>query len=343
MVIVSGICLPQPPGGLLADQSEPPRLCETYAGAPERSERPYPGMVWIPGGTFTMGDDDERSEERAAHQVSVSGFWIDRHEVTNAQFAAFVEATGYRTVAERGLDPKERPDLPPELLAPGATVFHQPDGLLNLVDISQWWRYVPGADWRHPTGPDSSIKGKANHPVVNVAHEDALAYARWLGSELPSEAQWEFASRGGLDRQTYAWGEDYYNPVDGWRANSWQGAFPLKDSGADGYRSIAPVGCYAANGYGLFDMIGNVWEYTADWYLPGHPSASAANPKGPTHEAAVSYSGAVGPLVVIKGGSWLCAPNFCARYRPAARQPQELGLGASHLGFRTVINGSPPE
>ena len=343
LMLVSVILLPNAPTVALADEATPTRLCQGYAGLPQPDEQPHAGMVWIPGGAFTMGDDEERGEERAAHEVTVSGFWIDRHEVTNAQFAKFIEATGYQTVAERGLDPKDRPDLPPELLVPGSTVFHQPDSLLNLVDLSQWWRYVPGANWRHPTGPDSSIEGKANLPVVDVAYEDALAYARWLGRELPTEAQWEFAARGGLSAATYAWGEDYYNPVEGWRANSWQGTFPLKDGGDDGYRNTAPVGCYAANGNGLFDMIGNVWEYAADWYLPGHPSASATDPKGPPREVAAGYSGPAGPLVVIKGGSWLCSPNFCSRYRPAARQPQELSLGASHLGFRTVINSPPPE
>jgi formylglycine-generating enzyme len=342
-IVISLLLLPQATSSAQAAQVAPARLCEGYGGTPQGSEQPYPGMVWVPGGTFTMGDDDERSEERAAHKVTVSGFWIDRHEVTNAQFAIFVEATGYRTIAERGLDPKERPDLPPELLAAGASVFHQPDSLMNLVDIGQWWRFVPGANWRHPAGPDCSIEGKANLPVVDVAYEDALAYARWLGRELPTEAQWEFAARGGVDGATYGWGEDYYDPVDGWRANSWQGMFPLSDSGEDGYRGTAPVGCFPANGYGLFDMIGNVWEYAADWYLPGHPPAPASDPIGPPREVAVNYAETADPLVVIKGGSWLCAPNFCARYRPAARQPQELGLGASHLGFRTVINSPRTE
>ena len=239
-------------------------------------------MVWIAGGKFTMGSDDERPEERAAHQVSVGAFWIDRHEVTNAQFARFIEATGYKTIAERGLDPKDHPGVPPELLAPGAVVFTPPDSLLNLVDVSQWWRYVPGADWRHPAGPASSIEGRDNHPVVDVAYEDAQAYARWLGRELPTEAQWEFAARGGLDGATYSWGEEYYDPVAGWRANTWQGLFPLKDDTDDGYHGAAPVGCFAPNGYGLFDMAGNVWEYARDWYVPGHPAEPATDPRGRT-------------------------------------------------------------
>ena len=295
-------------------------------------------MVWIAGGTFTMGADEERPEERAAHEVSVGGFWIDRHEVTNAQFARFVAATGYVTVAERGLDPKDHPGMPPELLAPGAVVFTPPDGVLDLVNVNQWWRYVAGADWRHPAGPDSSIEGRGNHPVVDMAYEDAQAYADWLGRELPSEAQWEFAARGGLEGATYSWGEEYYDPVAGWRANTWQGLFPLKDDVDDGYHGTAPVGCFAPNGYGLFDMAGNVWEYASDWYVPEHPAEPAADPVGPDLALAARYAGPTGPSVVIKGGSYLCAPNFCARYRPAARQPQELGLGASHLGFRTVLN-----
>ena len=219
--------------GAKADAAPPAALCDPYPGLPE-GDGPHAGMVWIEGGTFTMGDDEERPEERAAHEVTVGGFWIDRHEVTNAEFARFIEATRYVTVAERGLDLKDHPGVPPELLAPGAVVFTPPDGLLNLVDVSQWWRFVPGADWRHPSGPGSSIEGRDNHPVVDVAYEDAQAYARWLGRELPTEAQWEFAARGGLNGATYSWGDEYYDPVDGWRANTWQGLFPLKDDVEDG-------------------------------------------------------------------------------------------------------------
>jgi formylglycine-generating enzyme len=318
------------------------RLCDAYAGLPEGSG-PTAGMVWVAGGRFTMGDDDERPEERSAHPVTVSGFWIDRHEVTNAQFARFVDATGYRTLAERGPDPEDHPGVPPELLTPGAAVFKPPTGLRDLADVGRWWRFVPGADWRHPGGPAGSIEGRDNRPVVNVAQEDALAYARWAGRDLPTEAQWEFAARGGLDGATYAWGDEYYDPVQGWKANTWQGPFPARDGGDDGHRGTAPVGCFAPNGYGLFDMAGNVWEYTRDWWVPGHPDHAAADPSGPPQALAVRFGDpAGGPSVVIKGGSWLCAPNFCARYRPAARQPQELGLGAVHLGFRTVLKVLPP-
>jgi sulfatase modifying factor 1 len=312
------------------------RLCDAYAGLPDGGG-PTAGMVRVEGRTFTMGEDDERPEERAAHPVTVSSFWIDRHEVTNAQFRRFVEATGHITVAERALDPKDHPGMPPELLAAGSVVFSPPRSIRDLVDVSQWWQFVPGADWRHPAGPGSSIEAKDSHPVVNIAWEDARAYAAWAGRDLPTEAEWELAARGGLDGATYTWGDEYYDPVEGWRANTWQGFFPLKDNSDDGYHGTAPVGCFAPNGYGLFDMAGNVWEYTADWWVPGHEPVPAIDPQGPPQALAVRYGGPAGPSVVIKGGSWLCAPNFCARYRPAARQPQELDLGASHLGFRTVL------
>jgi formylglycine-generating enzyme required for sulfatase activity len=317
------------------------RLCDGYAGLPDGSA-PTAGMSWIPGGSFFMGEDDERPEERPAHRVTVDGFWIDRHEVTNAQFARFVEATGYRTLAERGFSAQERPDLPPELRAPGASVFSIPEGPLVMANVGSWWHYVPGADWRHPIGPNSSIADKANHPVVNVAFEDASAYAAWLGRELPTEAQWERAARGGLEGATYSWGNEYYDPAEGWKANTWQGVFPMKDDADDGHHGTAPVGCFAANGYGLFDMVGNAWEYSKDWYLPGHLVEPTINPPGPPEALAVRFSGSAGPPVVIKGGSWLCAPNFCARYRPSSREPQELGLGASHLGFRTILRAPGP-
>lgn len=319
------------------------RLCRSYDGLPENEAGPRAGMVWTPGGVFTMGDDDERPEERRAHRVAVSGFWIDRHEVTNAQFARFVAATGHRTVAERGTDPALRPgpspDLPPELLRPGSMVFSPPERAADLAEPGRWWRYVPGASWREPEGPGSSIAGRENHPVVHVAREDALAYARWLGRDLPTEAQWEFAARGGLEGATYAWGDAYHDPVEGWRANTWQGPFPARDEGEDGFRGAAPVGCFAPNGHGLFDMTGNVWEHVRDWYAPGHPAEPAADPAGPGAPVGAEHAA----RSVIKGGSWLCAPGFCARYRPSARQPQEQGLGASHVGFRTVLEAPGPE
>lgn len=319
-----------------------PSLASAACQAPEIGTGPTAGMVWIPGGGFTMGEDDERPEERPAHRVTVKGFWIDRHEVTNAQFRTFVEATGYVTRAERGLDPAQHPGLPPELLQPGGMVFAEPKQVADRGDVTQWWRYVPGASWKAPLGPGSSIEGKDHHPVVQVAVEDARAYAAWLGRSLPTEAQWEYAARGGLEGATYSWGDTYYDPAEGWRANTWQGGFPVADGAEDGFHGTAPVGCFPPNGYGLFDMTGNVWEYTADWFVPGHPEAEQRDPSGPPEALAASFGGPSGPMVVIKGGSWLCAPDFCARYRPSARHPQELGLGTNHVGFRTVWNGPPP-
>jgi formylglycine-generating enzyme required for sulfatase activity len=294
-----------------------------------------PGMVWIEPGSFVMGSDEHHPEERSPHDVTLDGFWIDRHEVTNAQFARFVAATGYRTLAERGLDPKDNPGMPPELLVPGSMVFFVPEQLANMADVRQWWRYVAGADWRHPNGPGSSIEGKAGHPVVHVAYEDAAAYATWAGRRLPTEAEWEYAARGGLEGAAYSWGASY-DPAQGWKANSWQGTFPVADEALDGHHGTAPVGCFEPNGYGLFDMTGNVWEWTADWYAPGFAPAAQTDPRGPGMIQAAAAAPDRLPRRVIKGGSWLCAPNFCARYRPAARQPMDADLGASHIGFRTV-------
>jgi formylglycine-generating enzyme required for sulfatase activity len=220
-------------------------------------------------------------------------------------------------------------------------VFFVPEQLANMADITQWWRYVAGADWRHPEGPGSSIEGSENNPVEHVAYEDAAAYAEWAGHRLPTEAEWEYAARGGLEGAAYSWG-DGYDPVAGWKANSWQGSFPRQDEGLDGYHGTAPVGCFAPNDYGLFDMAGNVWEWTADWYAPGFAPGAATDPRGPGMIQAAAAAPDRLPRRVIKGGSWLCAPNFCARYRPAARQPQEVDLGASHIGFRTVLRGSRP-
>jgi formylglycine-generating enzyme required for sulfatase activity len=225
--------------------------------------------------------------------------------------------------------------MPRELLVPGSVVFIQPTNVAGGGRITQWWQYVPGANWREPTGPGSSIAGKDNHPVVHIAYEDALAYARWRGRALPTEAQWEFAARGGRDGE-----DDWSSAFDGEGkpiANTWQGIFPVYNSNEDGYGGTAPVGCFKPNGYGLYDMIGNVWEWTSDWYRPGHPREAAVNPSGPELQD-LALTGGQSPSRVIKGGSFLCASNYCARYRPAARQPQEVDLGAAHLGFRTVLN-----
>jgi formylglycine-generating enzyme len=330
-------------GTVDAAKAKDMRLCQSYDGLPPAGLAHLPGsaptdMVWVLGGTFAMGSDDAFREERPVRQVTVDGFWIDRHEVTNSQFALFVAQTGYKTVAERGLDPKSYPDIPAELIVPGSIVFDMPkDG--DSMDPNGWWRFLPGADWRHPDGPQSTIAGRENHPVVHIAYRDAEVYAAWLGRGLPSEAEWEFAARGGLDRAAYAWG-NAENPQGKWMANSWQGIFPYEDDEQDGYHGSAPVGCFPPNGYGLFDMTGNVWEWAADHYEGDHLSVKegALNPAAADREAAA----AAALVHVIKGGSWLCSPNFCGRYRPSARQPQEADLGAIHIGFRTVLRASPP-
>jgi formylglycine-generating enzyme required for sulfatase activity len=307
--------------------------CAAYAGLPA-DEGETASMAFITGGAFKMGSERHQPEERFTHVARVDGFWIDRHEVTNVQFKQFVDATGYVTLAERGLDPKANPGLPQELLAPGSMVFAQPANVRGS-EISQWWQYVSGANWRQPAGPGSSIAGKHNHPVVHVAYEDALAYAHWRGRSLPTEAQWEFAARGGRDDE-----DDWSSAFDADGkpiANTWQGIFPVLNTQDDGYAGTAPVGCFKPNGYGLYDMIGNVWELTSDWYRAGHSREAATNPTGPE---LVSLRVAAGQSAsrVIKGGSHLCASNFCSRYRPAARQPQETNLSAAHVGFRTVLN-----
>ena len=299
--------------------------------------QPGPDMVWVPGGTFLMGSDDHYPEEAPAHQVTVDGFWIDRHAVTNAEFARFVRATGHLTVAERAPDPADYPGARPELLVPASTVFRNPGHPVDLGNPYNWWTYVPGADWRHPQGPASSIRSKPDHPVVHVAWADVEAYAAWAGRDLPTEAEWELACRGGLDGATYAWGDEL-NPGGRWMANTWQGEFPTENLELDGYVGTAPVGRFPANGYGLHDMIGNVWEWTSDWYLAhgdahhGCCAPSRDRSVDPGDRAAIGRR-------VMKGGSHLCAPNYCRRYRPAARMAQPVDTGTSHLGFRCVVRG----
>jgi formylglycine-generating enzyme len=321
------------PGTSAAAQPHQPRTCATNFGPSQHRDRA--GMAFIPSGTFTMGSNRQRPEERYAHLVRVEGFWIDRHEVTNAQFAKFVAATDYRTVAERGRPASVGLDQPKELEAPGSVVFIMPIDVGGGGRITQWFQYVPNANWRHPEGPASTIKDRENHPVVHVAYEDALAYAHWLGRSLPTEAQWEYAARGGRD------GEDdwssAFDPDGKPIANTWQGIFPVINTKEDGYAGTAPVGCFSPNGYGLYDMIGNVWEWTSDWYRPGHSPQLSIEPQGP-RLVDLRFPSGQAPSKVIKGGSFLCASNFCARYRPAARQPQEVDLGAAHIGFRTVLN-----
>jgi len=293
------------------------------------------GLVWVEGDSFAMGSDDHYRDEGPVRNVSVDGFWIDAHEVTNAQFTRFIEETGYITVAERPVDPEDWPDAPPELLKPGSAVFRMPERLLS-TDILQWWLYMPGANWQHPAGPDSSIEGRENHPVVHVAYEDALAYAEWAGRDLPTEAQWEYAARAGTDTE-YPWGGELA-PGGQHKANTWQGMFPVQNSETDGYLSSAPVGCFPPNDFGLYDMIGNVWEWTTDYYARTRDPNVTDNPTGPPEDQSFDSNNPGVFMRVIKGGSFLCAPNYCMRYRPAARHAQDTGIGSDHIGFRTVLN-----
>jgi formylglycine-generating enzyme len=305
-------------------------------------DRPGPELVWIAGGTFAMGSDHHYPEEAPAHRVTVGGFWIDRHPVTNEQFAEFVRETGHVTVAERPPDPADYPGARPELLVPASTVFRRPLGPVDTRNHYNWWTYAPGADWRHPEGPGSSIRRRAEHPVVHVAWDDVEAYAGWAGKDLPTEAEWEYAARGGLEGATYAWGEEL-TPGGTWMANTWQGRFPLHDTGADGFTGTSPVGSFPANGYGLLDTIGNVWEWTTDWYQShdrvAHTCCTVENPRGGIREQSYDpqLAGVRIPRRVMKGGSHLCSPNYCRRYRPAARMPQPVDTATSHLGFRCVV------
>jgi formylglycine-generating enzyme len=296
-------------------------------------------MVSIPGGTFRMGSDRHYREETPVRRVTVSPFWMDSHTVTNAEFAAFVAATDYLTVAERPLNEADYPGAKPELLAAGALVFHMTDGPVDTRNTFNWWSYVPGACWRHPEGPGSDLAGRDDHPVGQVAFEDAVAFACWAGKDLPTEAEWEFAARGGLDGAEFVWGDEF-TPGGKFMANTWQGPFPWRNFAAD----IAPVGFYPPNGYGLYDMAGNVWQWTKDWFSTVNqpdatkPCCISENTRGGTIEA--SYDPAQPkiriPRKVVKGGSFLCAPSYCRRYRPAARHAQMVDTGMSHIGFRCV-------
>jgi formylglycine-generating enzyme required for sulfatase activity len=300
-------------------------------------------MVWLQGGPFLMGSNDHYVEERPAHKVSVHGFFIDRHPVTNRQFARFVEETNYKTQAERAVDPALYPGAAPHLLLASSLVFVQPPGPVDRSDLRNWWHYLAGADWRHPQGPASNLDGREDHPVVQVGHADALAYAQWCGKRLPTEAEWEYAARGGRTSVEFAWG-DQLVPDGRYMANTWQGEFPWENLALDGHQGTSPVGSYPANDYGLFDMIGNVWEWTSDWYqdhgrIGTHACCTVDNPRGADRHASVDPH-AAGPKVgrrVTKGGSHLCAPSYCRRYRPAARMPQAIDTATCHLGFRCVM------
>lgn len=299
--------------------------------APARTD----GMVWIAGGEFAMGSNDFYREERPARRATAPNFWIDAHPVTNAQFAAFVDATGFVTLAERQPDPALYPQADPALLCPGSLVFMQPPSRVRLGDYRQWWAYVPGASWQHPRGPESDLAGLADHPVVHVSFADASAYAEWRGKALPSEIEWEFAARGGLEGATYPWGDEFA-PGGRQMANTWQGEFPWQNTALDGYERTSPVKSFPPNGYGLYDVAGNVWEWTATRYgsAPGgasdsEPPKSCCIPSGGPDALNIRH--------VVKGGSHLCAPSYCLRYRPAARQGQTLDTSTSHIGFRCVV------
>jgi formylglycine-generating enzyme len=305
---------------------------------------PRADMVWIPGGIFRMGSDRHYAEEAPVHSVTVDGFWIDRTPVTNRQFREFVRATGHVTSAEIAPDEKDYPGALPHMLRAGSLVFSPPKHPVDLGDWSQWWTFKFGADWRRPYGPRSSLNGLNDHPVVHVAYTDALAYAKWAGKDLPTEAEWEFAARGGLDGAEFAWGDEF-TPGGKQMANTWQGAFPRENLKLDGYERTSPVTAFPPNGYGVYDMIGNVWEWTTDWYSPRHEAdADKAccipdNPRGGSEAGSYdecSPSARI-PRKVVKGGSHLCAPNYCRRYRPAARHAQPIDTGMSHVGFRCIV------
>lgn len=321
-------------------------------GGAVAQDAPPPGMVWIPGGSFAMGSEspEAMADEGPVHTVRLRGFWMDRHEVTNAQFRAFVAATGYVTTAERAPDLEElAAQLPPGAELPGADelipasiVFVPPSGGGSARELD-WWQLIAGADWRHPQGPGSDLEGKDEHPVVHVSWDDARAYAAWAGKRLPTEAEWEYAARGGLDRRTYVWGDEK-NPDGEHRANIWQGAFPLRDQGQDGHRGSAPVGSFPANGFGLFDMSGNVWEWCADWYRPdtyaSRADRRAVNPQGP--DSSHDPDEPLVPKRVNRGGSFLCNDGYCIGYRPSARMKTSPDTSLVHLGFRCVSETPTP-
>ncbi|NUP12621.1 MAG: formylglycine-generating enzyme family protein [Polyangiaceae bacterium] len=309
---------------------------------------PFSDMIWVPGGTFRMGSDHHYSEEAPAHRVTVTGVWMDRYPVTNREFRRFVDATHYLTTAEKPANLADYPGAKPEMLVPSSVVFQRPPGLVDMRNHYNWWAYIPGACWHHPWGPSSSLKGLADHPVVHVTYEDAAAYAAWAGKELPSEAEWEFAARGGLDGAEFAWGAEFM-PGGRPMANTWHGQFPIQKKKNPKYDWTSPVGAFPANGYGLYDMIGNVWEWTADYYQPhvmkptgccasvdprGAPRDGSFDPCHPTDRI---------PRRVMKGGSFLCAPNYCKRYRPSARMAQPIDTSTCHLGFRCVVRAPGPK
>jgi formylglycine-generating enzyme required for sulfatase activity len=303
-----------------------------------------PGMRLIRGRQFLMGCDEGYADEAPARPATVGDFWIDETPVTNAQFAEFVTATRHKTLAETAPDPRDYPGMLPEMAKPASAVFVRPPRRLEQPHPSQWWQYVFGADWCHPLGPGSGIRDLVDHPVVHIAYADAQAYARWAGKALPTEAEWEFAARGGLEGAMYAWGHELA-PQGRMLANYWQGEFPWRNTLADGYERTSPVHAYPANGYGLHDMIGNVWEWTVDWYGAVERAMSGAPCCGGSVSGDVTEAESYDPATpnlrigrkVVKGGSFLCAANYCQRYRPAAKFPQPVDSPTSHLGFRCII------
>ncbi|MGY8665830.1 formylglycine-generating enzyme family protein [Bradyrhizobium sp. UFLA05-109] len=301
-------------------------------------------MVFVSGDTFLMGSDHHYPEEAPSHRVSVDGFWIDRTPVTNRQFKEFVNATGHVTEAQIVPDAKDYPGAVRDMLYAGSLVFSPLPRITDLRDWSQWWIFMRGANWRHPYGPKSNLRGLDDHPVVHVSYSDALAYAHWVGKDLPTEAEWEFAARGGLDGEEYAWGNTL-TPGGRHMANIWQGSFPVQNLGEDGFERTSPVMAFPPNGYGLYDMIGNVWEWTSDWWTPRHQADAAKpcciprNPRGGREEASFDpcQPEIRIPRRVLKGGSHLCAPNYCRRYRPAARHAEPVDTSTCHVGFRCVV------
>lgn len=293
------------------------------------------GMTFITGGSFRIGDNDYYAEEQSAEDVQVGDFCIDQHEITNAEFSKFINQTGYITIAERPLSVEQFPELSEAERQPGSMVFTMPPKGQETIGYLGWWKWVQGASWKHPQGRESTIEGKENHPVVHIAFADAVAYAEWAEKSLPTEAQWEYAARGGLDSATYSWGKQYSAK----KANTWQGIFPFFNTQEDGYQGTAPVGSFPPNNYGLFDMTGNVWEWTRDWYQVGHETmAHQLNPVVENPEKSFDPRQPGVAKHVIKGGSYLCAKNYCSRYRPAAREAQEPDTGTNHVGFRLVKN-----
>ena len=299
-------------------------------------------MAKVPGGEFLMGSDKHYPEEAPAHRVAVGAFWMDEHTVTNKEFRRFVDDSGHVTLAEKPANADDYPGAQPEMLAPSSVMFRRASRPVDLRNPYNWWTYVAGADWRHPRGPESSLQGLWDHPVVHVAYEDAEAYAKWAGKELPTEAEWEFAARGGLEGAEFCWGDDLA-PGGKPQANFWQGEFPWQNLLEDGFEWTAPVGSFEPNGYGLYDMAGNVWEWTTDWYQEhakiDSPCCTIENPRGGERETSIDprTPDVKIPRKVMKGGSYLCAPYYCRRYRPAACMAQGIDTSTCHLGFRCIV------